>query len=596
MRKIGKSAGASVIISFLFLLISILPASAQAQDFQLEATVSENRVFAGEQFVLSVEVRGSSMRDVSLPILPDIDGVRILSNTPSRSSSISIVNGRTTTSTTYSYTLIAREIGTQTIPPVRVEIDGEIYRTEPIEIEILDRGQLSEDGRLQMPDIFLEVEVDEENPVPGQQITASIVLYFKQGIEVTSFQPTAGWRTDGFWKEELQNVRQPQAESVILEGLRYRTATLMRYALFPTRSGTLTLSEFPLNVGIRSRSSRNDPFGSFFGAGGNQRRVNLESEPVEIEVRNLPQPRSDAIMMNAVGDLSISRSISKDRLVEGETLELTTEVNGTGNIPLVRRPEYDFPDNLEQYTPQERSNVERRGLTIRGEKFFTELLAPRAPGNYTIPRARVALFDPDRGTYSYVTLPELQFSVQAATGQNLSSAVSELQSLRPATGLAVWRTGDSSSVFGRFWFWLLLIIPLAAVIAAYQKKKVLNRLMSDRRFARSHRAEEVAMGRLQEARSLVDEGEAKPIYNLLQKALSGFISDKLGLQEAGLSDTDLIEELQKSEIDSNLVNKVRRILQKCATISYAPVGGRADFRTDIIATEKLISELIKQFE
>src|SRR5690625_7101908 len=77
----------------------------------------------------------------------------------------------------------------------------------------------------------------------GQQSVASIVLYFKQGMEVTSYQPTSGWRTDGFWKEELENIRQPQAESVILSGVRYRTATLLRYALFPTRSGELSLSE-----------------------------------------------------------------------------------------------------------------------------------------------------------------------------------------------------------------------------------------------------------------------------------------------------------------------------------------------------------------
>ena len=104
------------------------------------------------------------------------------------------------------------------------------------------------------------------------------------------------------------------------------------------------------------------------------------------------------------------------------------------------------------------------------------------------------------------------------------------------------------------------------------------------------------MDRIREARSLVERGDAKPIYNLLQIALAGFVSDKLCLPEAGLSDMELADELQKTEVDKALVKKIRKILQKCATISYAPVGGRADFRADIIETEKVISELVKQFE
>lgn len=594
MRRIGNSTLEKVrFFSFILLLISFAKPAIAQQDFQLQATVSENKIFIGEQFNLHVEVSGSSMRDVSLPQLPDIDGIGILSTTPSRSSSISIINGRTTTSTTYSYGLIARETGVFTIPPVTIEIDGETYQTEPIEVEVIEKGQLSEDGRRQLPDIFLEVEVDQENPVPGQQIVASIQLYFKQGIEVTSFQPNAGWRTDGFWKEELENIRQPQAESVILEGVRYRTATLMRYALFPTRSGELTLSGFPLNVGVRTQSARNDPFGSFFGSVGNQRRITLESEPLTINVRNLPDAPG-GLSINAVGEMSVERVLEDDNVSVGETVELTTRISGEGNIPLVRKPEYDFPDNLEQYTPQESSSVERRGLTIRGEKTFTELLSPRAPGTYEIPAERVAVYNPANRNYQYITLPALRFTVSPATaGENAISYSNGVQ-IQPVTGLAVWSQSGSSSVFKTFWFWLLLLIPFAALVVAVRKKRLLMKLTTDKQFARAHRAEEVAMERLTYARSIVDEGDAKEIYNTLHKALFGYLTDKFGLPEAGMSDSELIEALKSSEIRSNHLNQIKKILEKCATISFAPSGDRTDYRSDIMKTEKLITELNEQ--
>lgn len=578
------------VISFLLLLISFAELALAQQDFQLEATVSENKIFIGEQFNLRVEVSGSSMRDVSLPVVPDIDGIGLLSQTPSRSSSISIVNGRTTTSTTYSYALIARETGVFTIPPVTIEVDGEQYQTESIQVEVIEKGQLSEDGQRQLPDIFLEVEIDEQNPVPGQQIVASIQLYFKQGIEVTSFQPNAGWRTDGFWKEELQNIRQPQAESVIHEGVRYRTATLIRYALFPTRSGELTLSEFPLNVGIRTQTARSDPFGSFFGSAGSQRRVTLESEPLTLDVRNIP-PAPNALSINAVGDLSVERTLMNDDVSVGETIELTTRVRGEGNIPLVRKPNYNFPDNLEQYTPEENSNIERRGLTITGEKVFTELLAPRAPGEYEIPAERIAVFDPDNSNYEYVNLPALRFTVQPGeNAQNTISSTDQYQ-IQPVTGLAVWEQTATESIFSRFWFWILLVLPFAALIVAVRKKRLLMKLLTDRQFARAHHASDVAQERLDHARSIVDQADPKEIYNILHKALFGYLTDKFHLPEAGLSDQELIREIKGSKISEAHQSQIKKILDKCATISFAPSDDRTDYRSDIIKTEKLISEL-----
>jgi hypothetical protein len=595
MKETGRQKAFLSILLALMCIYPVTSTSLMAQDFQISASVSENRVFIGEQFLLSIEISGSTMRDVSLPVLPEINGVRVLSSTPSRSTSISIVNGRTTTSTTYTFTLIARDRGNFTIPPITVEIGGEQYSSNSLSVEIVERGQLSQEGRRQLPDIFLEVELDVNNPVPGQQIIASVVLYFKQGIEVSSFQPTTGWRTDGFWREELQNIRQPQAESVIIEGIRYRSAILMRYALFPTRSGELTIAAFPMNVGMRTQPTRNDPFGSFFGSGANQRRVTLESEPIILNVRPLPAI-DNALTMNAVGDLRVNRRLSVTRVETGETLEMITRIEGTGNIPLIRNPGYSLPDGVELYTPQESSNIERRGLTISGDKTFTELMAPRAPGTYEIPAERVAVFDPAARRYRTITLPALTFEAVPSAQTQLAS-VSEIRSMRlqPVTGLAVWNNSTPAKpVIQTFWFWVLLLLPGAAMAAALKQRRLMVLLQNDKDFARSHRAYSRASDRFVKARDLVESGDAKEIYNTLHKTVTGFITDRLSLPEAGLSDMEILDNAKESGVHKDTLKLLKNILDKCATISYAPVGDRSDFRSDIIKTEKLIEELREQ--
>jgi len=593
MIKTGSYLKGPVLFLVLISMLSVItPERMMAQDVTLDAVLSETKIFTGEQFTLSIEIQSSGTHSTQLPQLPLIDGARVVSSNPSRSTSISIVNGQTSRTTSYIYTLIATDTGSYSVPSINVVIDGEVRQTSPIDFEVIEKGSLSDSGP-QMPDIFVQVEVDDSEPVTGQQIVASVVLYFKQGIEVTSFQPSFGWSTDGFWKEDLENASQPRAESTILSGVRYRRATLLRYALFPSRSGTLTLNEYGLSVGMRTQSNRSDPFGSFFGSGTNQRRVELESEPVELTVKSLPESDESSINVNAVGNIRVERSVSKTRIETGETFELETRIYGEGNIPLIRRPGYELPDEIETFTPSETNSIERVGLTIRGEKIYTQQLVTRTPGSLTIPPEQVAVYDPSAGRYRYRTLPAITLNVVpapvSATAPNQS-----VSTLQPVTGLAAWHTTESTSIYKRIWFWIFLILPLMALLIGRWRKYYIDRLMDDDTFRRSEFAEKIARERLDEARSKLSEGEeTKELYNLIHKAVAGFVSDKLGLPEAGLSDSDIIEKIEQQSVNGQTLKSARYILDKCQTISFAPAAGKDDITSDIEKADLLITDLKK---
>lgn len=590
MIKTGKSSLFKPLL-LLAMFLGSFASSAFSQDLTLEATVSDTKIFTGEQFSLSIQVKSSTSHSMELPNLPDFDGVRVLSPTPSRSTSVSIINGQTTRTTTYTYSFIALDAGNYSIPSIDITVDGEEMKTSPIQIEVIEKGSLSDLRESDLPDIFLEVELDEENPVVGQQLIASIVLYFKENVEITSYQPAFGWRTDSFWKEEIENTTQPRAESTIKDGVRYRMVTLLRYGLFPSRSGELTLSEYELSAGIRSQARRNDPFGSFFGgAGTNQRRVTLESEPVTIQVRSLPQ-REESVGINAVGDLSVSRSVNKNQIVSGETIEIVTTVEGKGNIPLIQRPEYNLPDGFDKFNPKESSDIERRGMTITGKKSFTELLVSRAPGKYQIPEERVAIFDPAVNRYRYTTLPAIDFEVTPAPSSNMASASDGSAAMQPVTGLAVWQDGENVRFYNTYWFWIFLIIPGAALLLSWRKKNLIDKLMNDTAFRRYHTSYSTAQKRIDEAKSLLEQDQPKQVYRELHKAITGYIADKLKLAEAGLTDQELIATIQEQSVNGEITKPLKSLLDKCNTISYAPAGSKEDISEDIKKTEQILEQL-----
>lgn len=575
------------------LLILLFAGKTAAQDFSLDATVSENKIFIGEQFTLTIEIEGNEVRNVRMPELPDFRGIRLLSPTPSRGTSISVINGRTTTAITYTYSFIAREKGNYEIPPITVPIDGESHKTSPIRIEIIEKNSLSTEASRRLPDIFMEVELSDKNPVRGQQLVANFVLYFKQGVEVTSYQPTPGWRTDGFWKEELENIEQPKAESEILNGVRYRKATLLRYALFPTRSGNLELNPFSFNLGVRSRPERNDPFGSLFGGfGTNQRRITVETEATNVTVREIPEI-TNAIDIGAVGDLDIRREINDTEFTVGETIELKTTIQGIGNIPLISKPEYNLPSGFDIYSPDESSDIQRRGTIIRGTKTFTDLIVARNPGTYSFPQETIAWYNPDTRRIARKPLPPITFTVARPAGDGQIVTASDRFSIRPLTGLAVWQEEDTS-VFSTFWFWLLALIPVVSISAAYYRKRLNEKLKSDSDFARSHRSLDKAEKLISEAKEKLAHHEPKQVYGILHKTVSGYISDKLKLPEAGLSDRELVDQTRNRVNDEQIVKPLKKLLDKCATISYAPAGSDSDIMNDIETAENLIKKLHKK--
>src|SRR5690625_7356299 len=105
MNRIGRSIFRTLLIP---IPLSVLSggAIAVAQSYSVEATLSENRVFVGEQFALQIDIRGQTMGNIELPEIPDIDGVRVINTITSRSQRISIINGQTTPITSYLFTHI----------------------------------------------------------------------------------------------------------------------------------------------------------------------------------------------------------------------------------------------------------------------------------------------------------------------------------------------------------------------------------------------------------------------------------------------------------------------------------------------------------
>jgi hypothetical protein len=573
----------------------------QGSPTKVQATVSERTIYTGQRLRLTITISGD-FKKVNRPELPNFSGFTLLNQSPSISQRVSNINGKVTSSYSYSYYLIPKGKGDYHIPAIKVNVDGKSYQTDPISVHVKKRNnassQKSPSNKNSNSDtsqkIFLRLEISKKHSVIGQQLIANVVLYFKRGVQVGSYLPEPGWKASGFWKESLNNQKSPNVHETVINGVRFRKARLMQFALFPTKSGSLTVSPYHVQVTIQESQRRNDPFNNFFGSfNDNKHTVKLKTNPVKIRVDSLPNADTTRFS-GAVGSFTIKRKLSSTKVKVGQTLNVKTTFEGTGNIPLISNPSYKFPSGLEVYQPQEKSNIERNNHNISGSKTFSDVIVVRSPGSFTIPEKRISYYDPDKHKFITETLPAQTVTVTGKANTALADHQSSPLSLKPITGLATWTTPKSKVLYRFWWLWLGILLPVVVLSVAYWQRTYRDKMATDRSFARSKGAVQKARMQLNQALEYADNEQTKQAYNSLQKAIMGFISDRLGMAEAGLSIEEYVEALKAHNVNEDLVKNVRMLLKKCDTINYAPDSSTDLLKSHVGLAKSILKKLKKE--
>jgi hypothetical protein len=579
-----------MVTGLLFLLI--LTGTARAQDPVVEALVSENRLFTGERVNFTIEISGASIRNMTPPPAPDIPELHLVNPTPSTSTSFSLINGVASTKYAYTYTYIALIEGEFTFPSVNVSVGGQNVSTQPVRITVIDRNAAAaRPDRESLPDVFVRLEVSDNRPVVGQQIIAELVLYFKDSIEIISFQPAAGWRTDGFWKENLSDGSQPRAETTLMNGIRYRKAVLTRHALFPGRADRLVLSSYKVSANLRYSARYRDSFSGVFGSlGRNQRTVELETEPVTINVQPLPNTTTN--FTGAVGQFEISRIVTANEITIGEPLEVITRIEGIGNVPLIRQPEYVFPDGFEDYRPQESVSFNAQMGRIQGHKMFTNVLIARRAGEFRLPETSISYYDDRARRYVNKTLPAITITVLRDPNVVYSYVQDSRFNLAPLTGTVTWLASSAPVERSRWWLWAGFIFPLLITVSLLGYLTNRKKMNDNPAILRSRQAFGTAMNKLSEAEQA--GSDFKLAYAAIYRCITGFISDKRQTASAGQTDTYYLEHLQQAGVDQEVINQCKKLLDRCSTIRYAPNTTRSFLDKDIENTKVLLRQLRKQ--
>ncbi|MEE2612665.1 MAG: BatD family protein [Acidobacteriota bacterium] len=566
-----------VVLGLGFGVVLGLPAQGLAQT--VRAYLSQTEVLLNRQFVLNVEISGTQQLDEDPPVLPDLSAFAVYLGSGT-STSMQIVNGRTSLSLTFQHRFQATAEGTFEIGPVTVRAGGRDLRTEPLTIRITDgpaptsrAGPPRADGTVAPEDLFITATASKPRVYVNEPVIVEYRIFTR--VNVDSYNITQQPGTTGFWVEELEDP-QARVEQVVRDGLQYTSAVVRRVALFPTGAGTKTLAPLTLETQVRvqrrSRSLFGDPFGGLFGS---RVPVVVGSNPVEIEVLPLPEEGRPDAFTGLVGRLEVSASIDRTDAETNDALTYRLEVSGTGNIRTLPEPELGFPSDVEVYPPDVSERVDPTEDGVRGSKIFEYVIVPRAPGQVTIPAVKLAYFDVDAGTYAAaasdpITLTVVGDPVAGPAGRFRTGVDLQRQDIRfiriaipgfrPVGGSLVRSAG----------FWAIVLVPMCAVAGAVAARRHQDRLTGDVAYARRRRAARLAKQRLARAESLRSPDRHRAFHAEVGRALQGFLGDKLNLAEAGLIRDEIRARLTSRGVAPGVIDAYLGCLEDCDRQRFAP--------------------------
>ncbi len=598
----------------IFISLILAAALANAQPLSVTSTVNQTSVAVNQQLALTVELSGQGAQKVGQPDLPDMGGYLSFLSSGGTSQNISFVNGKMSVSKSFTFYYLAAKEGNFTIPAIQVTYDGKTYSSQPIDITITQGSAQpqqptqqaapstnSENGASK-EDLFVRTFVNKKRVHQGEPILVTYRIY--SAVNVSGYSISKLPETTGFWVEDLESPQQPQVKKEVLNGKQYVTADIKKLAVYPTSSGNKTIGSMVVQceVRVQERRSRRDVFDSFFDDAffGRTVRQSVAAPAVEVTVLPFPEENKPDSFNGAVGQYDLKATVDKTDVNTDEAVTLTVTISGTGNIRLLPKPEVTIPADFEQYDPEETESINRTSTGVSGKKTFEYVLVPRFPGVQKIRPIRYSYFDPQKEEYVTLTSPEMVINVSGGKGQLVASGGSGLskeevryvgQDIRFIKLESDGFRRIGSRFYTSFPFFVLLLFPALVFGLAVGYKSHQAKLSENVAYARSRKANSIAMRRLSKAKSLLSENSQKEFFAEVSDALSGFAADKLNMAKAGLLSDELEREFQRRHIESGLTKEYFDLIRLCDFQRFAPATVSLDTMED--AYQKAKNVIIK---
>jgi len=605
VKKDPSQINTASILAIAALTVCLLAGKAHAS-VELTAQVDDlNPPFGGRVTYTATLTGGSLLPDITPP---DFDGFEIVMG-PSMSSSFEMVNGRMSQSKSITYVLRAVKSGHVTIGPAKAIRKRKTYAvSNSIELDVgqstapavpeTDEEQSEAESRVSFSDLFITAKANKDTVYKQEMVIVTYRIYMR--VTVNGYEITKLPQARGFWTEDYDLPPRPNLRDTVIGGKSYKTAVLRKTALFPTRTGKLTIEPLEMDCQVqlparrRYRRSR-DPFQMFFQDPFMQRSEtrSIRTRALTLVVRDLPAANCPASFKGDVGDFRLRVNYDKRQITQHDALTVKVVVSGSGYLKSIDPPRLKLPTGFEQFDPTVKESISLIGNSMKGKMTFTYLVIPRRVGTFDLSPVVFSYFDPQTGRYNELSDGGIRLTVEAAEGpaafgtwserSDVALLNSDIRFIKELNGPLVATT---EPVYSSIWFYVTLGLSPLLFILGLGTEAIVIRRGSDPAALRRRKAPEKMRRELNRARKTARRGNLYAAIDIAARALIDMAGAVTFTPAAGLTTDSLVEFMSHTDVDPGLVDEVVSLIHETDRIRFS--GG--DLSQDAV------DDLLKRFK
>ena len=464
-----------------FLLIILMAfgiASHQVFAAEITASVDRNPVSVDESFKIFFTANDTPDSDPDFaPLEQDFSIIN-----QGQSSSSSWVNGTYSKTIRWTVEVTANKPGNLVIPAIQFGSDA----SNPLPV-VVTQGTETGDSANTNEDVFLEVKATPEQPYVQSQVLYTIRLYRR--VDVAQAELSEPELADAV----IEKLGEDSNYNTVVDGVSY-LVTERKYAIFPQKSGTMTIK--PLSLTVAVIIDRQPDYRDFFGSRMTKTKRVLSKE-VTLNVKPAP-PSFTGKDWLAAEKLELSQEWSGDiqQMKVGEPLTRTLTLRGegatVGQLPELNKVVTDA--NLKTYPDQPVLNEQKLPGGISASRQEKIALIPATTGKHVLPAIEIPWFNTKSQALEIARIPETTINVIGAIDNQpettkppklLTTPAAPITKAESNTQVPV-NTGVEQS---NIWLWvsLFLVLGWMATVIFFLQRRPKNPMPDDKEINRLKR-------------------------------------------------------------------------------------------------------------
>jgi len=402
-----------------------------AQAAPVTAKLDRSSAVVGETVTLILQTSDTNQSlDTDLSVLQkDFDVLNQRSETQ-----MSFVNGRQTASVRLVVTLEPKHAGNLLIPALK--FPG--VSSAPVYLKVTNAPALAPGDA---EPVFIEVTVQPESGpyYVLSQVSLMVRIFYQANLTEAAINPPAPAQASVRLLDEVPYQSDRNGE-------RYRVLE-RRYAIFPERSGTLTIPPMQLSGRLIER-----PSDRLWQPTVRGRRVRVESEPLTLEISPKPVGFTGDFWLPA-RRITLSQQIAdNEELHVGEPVTRTVILDAMGlEENMLEEPAWPEVPATRIYPDQPQGISRDDGEWVLGHKEFRYAVVPEEPGELVLPEIRLDWWDTVANQQRTAVLPEHKVRVLPSELSKSVSAAPAVPSVLPNAPTGVPTTSTDMSTPTMLW-------------------------------------------------------------------------------------------------------------------------------------------------